>query len=690
MAGKKSLKVRTKLLLMLAGTIFLSCGITFIVVLTVFGDKQLEREFNLIETNADGFSRIVDDWQLQLKYYSYLWSINPDIGKSIASGDGSITKICDDICKEMDLDFCVVTDNTGKALFSKNTSGDFSSSKALASALKGKSMWAYEPFADDPYAIVSANPVIIEGKQVGVVVLGYSLSNGLLCIEAEKGYDVDCTIFSKDVQVSTTLKANDGKSMVGQKIGNSEVENAVLKQGKNYSGEVSINGLKYLARYTPLVCEDGSITGMLFVAKGLVSLEKAKNATITAVIPVFIGLIIVLLVLVGLFVSWLMWRINNVTKSLAEMATGEADLTKRVKLLYRDEIGMLVIQFNAFCDKLQEIVGSIKVSKSDLADTGKSLTSSIMDTSTCIEEISSNIQSVHKQIKNSAGSVTQTASAVEEISGTIVNLDNMIDAQTREVSGAATAIEQMVGNITSINVSVEKMAESFSLLSKDANTGFALQQDVNDKIHQIETQSDMLLEANLAISSIAEQTNLLAMNAAIEAAHAGEAGKGFSVVADEIRKLSETSSQQSKTIGEQLNNIKDSISEVVSASVASRDSFSSVSAKIAETDQLVILIKSALEEQTAGSRQINESLKSMSESTGEVNKASKNMSQKNHLIQDEMHRLQNITNEMEGSMDEMEIASERAINTGSSLSQMSDRVKDSIDTIGNRIDLFTV
>jgi methyl-accepting chemotaxis protein len=167
---------------------------------------------------------------------------------------------------------------------------------------------------------------------------------------------------------------------------------------------------------------------------------------------------------------------------------------------------------------------------------------------------------------------------MEAIAEGIAHLDKMIETQVSGNVEAAASIEQMVGNIASVTASVDKMVRRFGALMTAASDGKVKQEAVDARVKEIASQSELLLEANEVISGIASQTNLLAMNAAIEAAHAGEAGKGFSVVADEIRRLSETSAEQSRTIGAELARIQATIGEVVGASQDSEAAFAAVTA----------------------------------------------------------------------------------------------------------------
>lgn len=383
-----------------------------------------------------------------------------------------------------------------------------------------------------------------------------------------------------------------------------------------------------------------------------------------------------------------------VSESVHRIASGSADLSKRIKPPATRELYAIADGFNRFSEKMQQIVIEIKKSRTELDSAGKELEETARETTASVTQILSSINNSSGLIDKESGSVHEAVAAIQGISDDIENLEQMIETQSSGINQASAAVDQMIGNIGSVDSSMGKMAAKFEELSENISQGIVQQKNVNTKVEQIKTESEMLNDANLVIASIAEQTNLLAMNAAIEAAHAGEAGKGFSVVADEIRKLSETSSEQSKTIGNKLKNITESIGIAVELSGNSIASFSSVTDELSVTESLVNQIKSAMQEQTIGSSQINDALRSMNDSTLEVRSAvkaaSSSMIEKSGKILKDMEIIENAMSVIKGSMVYM-TSGTKSINEGSgALSEISDSIKASIEKIGTQIDKFQV
>jgi methyl-accepting chemotaxis protein len=447
-----------------------------------------------------------------------------------------------------------------------------------------------------------------------------------------------------------------------------------------------VDGIKCVTFVAPIVSLNCTIGFTVPLAEVFVATKKIQ--LVILMMGIFITLVISLVIMLAL--SNITGRVKKVGGLIDELSTGEADLTIQLQMKRNDEIGKLVNSVNKFLSKFHSIMRNIKVSEENLTEAGNTLSTEIETTTSTIIQMADNIGLVHNQVQNQSSSINSSAVAMTQISKNIESLDGMIQGQASSVVEASSSVEEMIGNINSVDKSVIQMVEEFTMLEMDTKNGIEKNTTVNELIQKINEQSAAMMDANEIIQSIAEQTNLLAMNAAIEAAHAGEAGKGFSVVADEIRKLAETSAEESNKIGEELTNIQQGIERVVIASSESEQSFQAVSQRIGLTADLIAQIRSAMEEQQAGSQQILEALQEMNDSTSEVRGAGEEMSKGGEGIIRDVSNIQESMNNIEKAVSEINEGTNYVNESTKQLRNISAQLNVAIKRIKDDVDLFKV
>ena len=344
--------------------------------------------------------------------------------------------------------------------------------------------------------------------------------------------------------------------------------------------------------------------------------------------------------------------LNRIIKVLNHISA-DWDLTKRIEVKQNDETGTLADFFNQTFERIKELLLTIRDDAVSLTKTGEDLSSNMTRTSAAITKINTNIHSMKSQVLKQANEVNVVSGSMEKIIGGLDNLNDNIAEQVNSVNRSSSAIEEMLANIRAVTETLVKNTANINSLGESSRTGREDLRKVSLDIQEIAKESEGLLQINSVMQAIASQTNLLAMNAAIEAAHAGESGKGFAVVADEIRKLAENSGKQSKTISTVLKKIKSSIDAITKSTGIVLERFEAITTDVDTVSNQESQIRSSMEEQEAGSRQILEAIGQLNSITGLVKSASEKMAEESQGIIIENQGLKQITEEVAAGMDEM-------------------------------------
>ncbi|QJD58636.1 methyl-accepting chemotaxis protein [Pseudomonas sp. gcc21] len=227
--------------------------------------------------------------------------------------------------------------------------------------------------------------------------------------------------------------------------------------------------------------------------------------------------------------------LDQVVRAMRDVASGEADLTRRLAEDARDEVGMIARHFNAFTANLQDIVSQLGDNSRQLSSAGQQL-----------DRISgSSLDGMTRQSER----MEQMATAINEITYGVHDI-------AQNASSAAQEVEIASEGASNGQLQVNKTIEQIDHLSESVATAVQHMQTLSNDARDITAVLDV-------IRNIAEQTNLLALNAAIEAARAGESGRGFAVVADEVRNLAQRTQKSTEEINNMIARLQNNTQTVV-------------------------------------------------------------------------------------------------------------------------------
>ncbi len=372
------------------------------------------------------------------------------------------------------------------------------------------------------------------------------------------------------------------------------------------------------------ICSFAEISGYRWIVVSTIYTDVIKNdlKKVNNIIMIIAIANLVLIWVVGRFaIGYLIKYLSNIRNKIYGIVSGteKADLTKRLEVTARDEIGEIANLVNLLFEKLNRDILKVKIS-SDLLSTSTDETSLIMEgnVKNNIKNIESSMKEVKGLIDNAAGGIEELTATVEEMSRNIDSIASSMLRQASAVEESASSIEEMVRNIENTATLSNKTKDISVSLNNVSLEGSKSVKESIISIKEVSEYSQQILKLLGLISNIAKQTNLLAMNAAIEAAHAGEAGKGFAIVADEIRRLSEDTNKNARDIGDVVSSIVSKIDESVRLAEKAGVGLDMITAYSKQNVDIISQLNIAMQEQSNGAKEILRATQELVKITEEV------------------------------------------------------------------------
>lgn len=425
--------------------------------------------------------------------------------------------------------------------------------------------------------------------------------------------------------------------------------------------------------------------GSIYVAPYLapISILQTSLLIASAVAGLFMAILILIIVNVGVLNP-----LKKLQEKITILAEGEGDLTQEVVIRNRDELGDLASGINAFMVSLRGIVGNVKSSSNEAEHMSALLQTNAEESSTAVGQIGGNVGEISSRIGVLDEKIAGSAGMVKEIEVNISDLNIQIEGQSSAVEESTASVNEMVASLQSVAAITDTKRQATERLVDTTRQGGDKVIHMNQVVETIFGSVEKITEMITVINDIASQTDLLSMNAAIEAAHAGDAGRGFSVVAEEIRKLSESTRENAKAINDVLSGIGSQVKEASQVSKETNQAFGEINGEVISVSQALAEINSSTQELSLGGVQILEAMQLLQDISLRVREGSEEMSQGAKGMGSAIGTVQDISGEVHSLVQEISNGSKVISERTNTVAQLTSEMANNAASLNEEINRF--